>query len=90
MDGRRLKAELIVLATGYKGQDHLVATLFGDEVAARVGEIWGFDPRTQELRNMWCRTGQPKLWFTAGAFSQCRIYSKYLARQIKATELGLL
>jgi cation diffusion facilitator CzcD-associated flavoprotein CzcO len=90
MDGRRLKAELIVLATGYQGLDHLVATLFGDEVAARVGPIWGFDERTQELRNMWCRTGQPGLWFTAGAFSQCRIYSKYLARQIKASELGLI
>jgi len=90
MDGRRLKAELIVLATGYKGQDHLVATLFGDDVARRVGPIWGFDERTQELRNMWCRTGQPNLWFTAGAFSQCRIYSKYLARQIKAAELGLI
>jgi cation diffusion facilitator CzcD-associated flavoprotein CzcO len=90
MDGRRLKADLIVLATGYKGLDHLVAALFGEEVAARVGPIWGFDERTQELRNMWCRTGQPGLWFTAGAFSQCRIYSKYLARQIKATELGLI
>ncbi|MEJ2175342.1 MAG: NAD(P)/FAD-dependent oxidoreductase [bacterium] len=90
MDGRRLKAELIVLATGYKGQDHLVETLFGAEVAKRVGPIWGFDERTQELRNMWCRTGQPNLWFTAGAFSQCRIYSKYLARQIQAAELGLV
>ncbi len=90
MDGRRLKAELIVLATGYEGQEHLVATLFGDAVAQRVGPVWGFDERTQELRNMWCRSGQPNLWFTAGAFSQCRIYSKYLARQIKATELGLI
>jgi len=90
MDGRRLKAELIVLATGYKGQDHLVETLFGEEVAARVGPIWGFDERTQELRNMWVRTGQPGLWFTAGAFSQCRIYSKVLALQIKAAELGLV
>jgi len=90
MDGRRLKAELIVLATGYKGQDYLVESLFGGEVAARVGPIWGFDERTQELRNMWCRTGQPNLWFTAGAFSQCRIYSKYLARQIQAAELGLI
>jgi cation diffusion facilitator CzcD-associated flavoprotein CzcO len=89
-DGRRLKAELIVLATGYKGQDHLVATLFGDAVAQRVGPIWGFDERTQELRNMWSRTAQPHLWFTAGAFSQCRIYSKYLALQIKAAELGLI
>jgi cation diffusion facilitator CzcD-associated flavoprotein CzcO len=89
-DGRKLKAELIVLATGYKGQDHLVETLFGAAVAARVGPIWGFDERSQELRNMWARTGQPGLWFTAGAFSQCRIYSKLLALQIKAAELGLL
>jgi putative flavoprotein involved in K+ transport len=89
-DGRRLKADLIVLATGFKGQDHLVATLFGAEVAKQVGPIWGFDARTQELRNMWTRTGQPGLWFTAGAFSQCRNYSKYLARQIKASELGLI
>jgi putative flavoprotein involved in K+ transport len=89
-DGSLLKAELIVLATGYKGQDHLVETLFGAEVAQRVGPIWGFDARTQELRNMWTRTGQPGLWFTAGAFSQCRNYSKYLALQIKASELGLI
>jgi hypothetical protein len=27
---------------------------------------------------------------TGGAFSQCGVYSKYLALQIKATELGLL
>jgi len=89
-DGRALRADLIVLATGYKGQEHLVATLLGAEVAERVGPIWGFDPGTQELRNMWVRTGQPGLWFTAGAFSQCRIYSKYLALQIKASELGLI
>jgi cation diffusion facilitator CzcD-associated flavoprotein CzcO len=94
-DGARLKggglrpAELIVLATGYKGQEHLVETLFGAEVAQRVGPIWGFDPATQELRNMCMRTDQPGLWFTAGAFSQCRIYSKFLALQIKAAETGL-
>lgn len=88
-DGRTVKADLVVLATGYKGQDHLVGTLFEPEVAARVGPVWGFDPETQELRNMWTPTGQPGLWFTAGAFSQCRIYSKYLALQIKAKELGL-
>ncbi len=47
-DGARLRggatiaADLIVLATGYKGQDVLVRQLFGDAVAARVGPIWGF------------------------------------------------
>jgi putative flavoprotein involved in K+ transport len=89
-DGRRVAGELVVLATGYKGQDHLVQTLFGEEVARRVGRVWGFDERSQELRNMWTRTAQSNPWFTGGAFSQCRVYSKYLALQIKAAELGLM
>ena len=89
-DGRLLPAELAVLATGYKGQDHMVRALFGDTVAERAGPVWGFDPEIQELRNMWTRTGHPGLWFTAGAFSQCRNYSKYLALAIKAEELGLV
>ncbi len=89
-DGRKLQADAVVLATGFKGHDHMVNTLFGPQVAAKVGPIWGFDSRTQELRNMWTRTGQPGLWFTGGAFSQCRAYSKYLALQIKAGELGML
>ena len=38
---------------------------------------------------MWMRTGQGGLWFIAGSFAQCRIYSKYLALQIKAAEEGL-
>jgi hypothetical protein len=39
---------------------------------------------------MFTRTAQPGLWFIAGSFAQCRIYSKYLGLQIKACELGLL
>jgi putative flavoprotein involved in K+ transport len=88
-DGRTLAADLVVLATGYKGLEHLVRRLFGAGVADRVGPIWGFGD-TQELRNMFARTAQPGLWFIAGSLAQCRIYSKYLAQQIKAVELGLL
>jgi len=87
--GDTLAADLVVLATGYKGQEYLVRRLFGDDVAARVGPIWGFGDE-QELRNMFTRTAQPGLWFIAGSFAQCRIYSKYLALQIKACEVGLL
>jgi thioredoxin reductase len=87
--GETLAADLIVLATGYKGQEHLVGKLFGPDVARRVGPIWGFGDG-QELRNMFTRTAQPGLWFIAGSFAQCRIYSKYLGLQIKACELGLL
>jgi Pyridine nucleotide-disulphide oxidoreductase len=88
-DGDKLRADLIVLATGYKGQNHLVRKLFGDQVADRVGQIWGFG-EDQELRNMFTRTAQPGLWFIAGSLAQCRIYSKYLGLQIKACEVGLL
>jgi putative flavoprotein involved in K+ transport len=89
-NGSILKADLVVLATGYKGQDYIVGALFGAEVADRVGPIWGFNPDTQELRNMWTRTGQPGLWFTGGSFSQCRIYSRFIALQIDAIERGRL
>jgi putative flavoprotein involved in K+ transport len=88
-DGKKLPADLVVLATGYKGQEFLVQKLFGDEIAARVGPIWGFG-NGQELRNMFQRTKQRGLWFIAGSLAQSRIYSKYLALQIKAIEVGLL
>jgi cation diffusion facilitator CzcD-associated flavoprotein CzcO len=88
-EGGIIAADLIVLATGYKRQEELVRKLFGEAVAARVGTIWGFG-KTQELRNMYVRTGQPGLWFIAGGLAQCRIGSKQLALQIKAIEEGLI
>jgi thioredoxin reductase len=87
--GEMLPADLIVLATGYKGQDALVRKLFGDAVENRLGPIWGLG-EDHELRNMFTRTPQPGLWFIAGSFAQCRIYSKIIALQIKACELGLI
>ncbi|TDR93205.1 flavin-containing monooxygenase [Enterovirga rhinocerotis] len=88
-DGRTIPADLVVLGTGYKGQEELVAKLFGEETARRVGPIWGFGAG-EELRNMYVRTPQPGLWFIAGSLAQCRINSKFLALQIKAIEEGLL
>ena len=88
-NGDTLKADLIVLATGYRPQEELVRKLFGDAVAERVGSIWGFGEE-QELRNMYTRTRQAGLYFIAGSLAQCRINSKYLALQIKAIEEGLL
>jgi hypothetical protein len=87
--GETLSADLVVMATGYRRQEELVRKLFGEDVTMRVGTIWGFGA-SQELRNMYTRTGQPGLWFMAGGLPQCRIYSKYLALQIKAIEEGLL
>lgn len=88
-DGQIVPAELLVLATGYKNQQDTVRAYLGDAIADRIGPVWGFDDGG-ELRNMWRRTAQPGLWLTAGSLAQCRIFSRYLAIQIKALEEGLL
>ncbi|MGI4940287.1 MAG: flavin-containing monooxygenase [Janthinobacterium lividum] len=88
-DGTTVPADLIVLATGYYPQKELVRRALGQEIADRIGPVWGID-EDGELGNMFKRTPQPGLWFIAGGLAQCRINSKYLALQIKATELGIL
>ncbi len=88
-DGKIVPADLLVLATGYRGLSDLVAELLGADVAERIGPIWGFG-EDGELRNMFRRTAQPGLWFTAGSLAMSRIYSKFLALQIKACEEGLI
>jgi putative flavoprotein involved in K+ transport len=93
--GARLKAggtapaELLVLATGYLNQQETVRRYLGDTIADKTGPVWGFDDGG-ELRNMWRRTAQAGLWFTAGSLAQCRIFSRYLAIQIKALEEGII
>jgi putative flavoprotein involved in K+ transport len=57
-------------------------------VAERVGRS-GVRRRAGTAQHV-LRTPQPGLWFIAGSLAQCRIYSKYLALQIKALELGML
>ncbi|WP_421990582.1 flavin-containing monooxygenase [Roseococcus sp.] len=88
-DGSVQSADLLVLATGYHTQQELVRQLLGDRVAEKIGEVWGIGD-DGEMANMWKATAQPGLWFMAGALPQCRIYSKYLALQIKAIEEGLM
>jgi len=87
--GDSIQADLIVLATGYKNQQDTARVYLGDDVADKIGPVWGFSDRG-ELQNMWQRTAQPGLWFTAGSLAQCRIFSKFLALQIKAEEVGLI
>lgn len=88
-DGSVKLADLIVLATGYEGQAAAARRILGDEVGDRIGRVWGFDEEG-ELYGMWRPTGQRGLWFHAGGLAQCRIFSKVLALQIKARELGII
>lgn len=88
-DGTVVSANLLVLATGYKNQQDTARAYLGDAVADKIWPVWGYNDGG-ELRNMWVQTAQPGLWFTAGSLAQCRIFSRYLAIQIKALEEGLL
>jgi hypothetical protein len=88
-DGTIVPADVIVLGTGYYPQGELVRRALGEEMAARIGPVWGED-KDGELSNMFKRTPQEGVWFIAGSLTQARIYSKVMALQIKAIEEGLV
>ncbi|WP_200956459.1 NAD(P)-binding domain-containing protein [Nocardioides sp. Soil777] len=88
-DGSQLDADAVILATGYKNQQEGIRLLFEDEVADRVGPIWGFD-ENHVMRNLWVRTAQDGFWVMGGALMEARLYSTYLALQIKADLEGVL
>lgn len=96
-DGTEVSADLIVLATGYESMNGWVADLISQEVADKVGKVWGLGSDTRgdpgpwegELRNMWKPTQQEGLWFQGGNLQQTRHYSQFLALQLKARMEGL-
>jgi hypothetical protein len=63
--------------------------VLGEEMAERIGPVSGED-QDGELANMFKRTPQQGVWFIAGSLTQARVYSKYMALQIKAIEEGLI
>ncbi len=96
-DGTELPADLVVYATGYGSMNGWAADLMGQEVADRIGKVWGLGSDTPkdpgpwegEQRNMWKPTQVEGLWFHGGNLHQSRHYSQYLALQLKARMEGL-
>ncbi|KIT14916.1 NAD(P)/FAD-dependent oxidoreductase [Jannaschia aquimarina] len=96
-DGTELEADVIVLATGYGSMNGWAAQLISQDVADKVGKVWGLGSDTTkdpgpwegELRNMWKPTQQEGLWFHGGNLHQSRHYSQFLALQLKAREAGI-
>ncbi len=96
-DGTELEADVVVYATGFGSMNGWAADLMGQDVADRVGKVWGLGSDTTkdpgpwegEQRNMWKPTQQPGLWFHGGNLHQSRHYSLYLALQLKARYEGL-
>ncbi len=69
-DGVTRDFDLVVLATGYQDQQEGIRQSLGDEIADRVGRVWGFD-ENYIMRNMWQRTAQQNLWLTGGSLLDC-------------------
>jgi putative flavoprotein involved in K+ transport len=96
-DGTELPADLVVYATGYRSMNGWVAELISQEMADRVGKVWGLGSDTPkdpgpwegEERNMWKPTQLNALWFHGGNLHQSRYYSLYLALQLKARAVGI-
>jgi putative flavoprotein involved in K+ transport len=96
-DGTELPADLIVYATGYGSMNGWAADLIGQDVADKVGKVWGLGSDTPkdpgpwegEQRNMWKPTQQDALWFHGGNLHQSRHYSQFLGLQLKARMEGI-
>lgn len=87
-DGSELEADEIVFATGYQNMRTQTRTMFGDDIADAVGDVWGFNDEG-EMKVIWQRSGHPGFWFHGGNLAVCRFYSKLLALQIVGREAGL-
>ncbi|MHC9294097.1 NAD(P)-binding domain-containing protein [Mycobacterium sp. LTG2003] len=96
-DGTELPTDVVVYATGFGSMNGWAADLIGQDVADKVGKVWGLGSGTTkdpgpwegEQRNMWKPTQQENLWFHGGNLHQSRHYSLYLALQLKARYEGL-
>ncbi|PTM89202.1 NAD(P)/FAD-dependent oxidoreductase [Dietzia psychralcaliphila] len=95
--GATLPADIIVYATGYGSMNQWLTDLVSQQVADKVGKVWGYGSDTTrdpgpwegELRNMWKPTNVDQLWIHGGNLHQSRHYSKYLALQLKARMEGI-
>jgi putative flavoprotein involved in K+ transport len=96
-DGMELPADVVVYATGFGSMNGWAADLIGQDVADKVGKVWGLGSNTTkdpgpwegEQRNMWKPTQQENLWFHGGTLHQSRHYSFYLTLQLKARHEGI-
>jgi putative flavoprotein involved in K+ transport len=96
-DATELQADLIVYATGFEAPITRAAQILPEEMIHKVGRVWGLGsgipgdpgPWEGELRNIYKPTQQKSLWFMGGGFSGNRFFSRILALQIKARQVGL-
>ncbi|CAG5186715.1 uncharacterized protein ALTATR162_LOCUS11681 [Alternaria atra] len=86
--GREKEFDLVVFATGYTNTIESIRRTLGDEIASRVGPIWGVDEEG-EAKTAFRESGVPNLWIMVGFLPMTRYVSKLLALRLKALKEGI-
>lgn len=87
-DGTVIPFDLVVMATGFNNMQENNRRILGDDIADKLGKIWGFDEH-YTMRNMWKKTAQENLWIMGGALIDARVFSRFLAIQLVADLRGI-
>lgn len=87
--GRERKYDLVVFATGFSNAVDSIRAVLRDDVAKRLGPIWGIDEEG-EFKSVYKASGVPGLWVMAGYLPYTRYHAKRLALRIKASLEGLI
>jgi hypothetical protein len=88
-DGEILPAEEIIFATGYGNMRGTAEKILGKDALEGVGDMWGIDLETAEIRGLYKKVGGKGLWFVGGNLAFTRWHSRGLALGIAADLMGL-
>ncbi|KAF9534508.1 hypothetical protein CPB83DRAFT_844342 [Crepidotus variabilis] len=88
-DGQELPADVVVFCTGLSNVKETLREIFGEDVANSAPQIWGLNKEGEKM-GVFKEIGYKGLYVMMGDLSVSRFYSKHVAFQIKATEVGLL
>jgi putative flavoprotein involved in K+ transport len=97
VDGTEIDADVVIQATGFQSLHEMIAQIVSREVGDRIGKCWGLGSGTRndpgpwhgEPRNMYKPVAQENMWIQGGNLALSRIFSKFVALQIKARMEGV-
>lgn len=88
-DGTHLNPDLVICCTGYGGFKDSVDETLGEKYGNQLKKIWGLDCEG-EINGLYRDCGISNTYFMSGALPLTRVYSKPVALQILAQQLGKL
>jgi hypothetical protein len=87
-DGTEVDADVIVFATGFRGNlRQSVTSIVGSDTAAHLDDFFGLDAEG-EIRGLAKPIGHPGIWYFGGGTAHARFVSRTLAMQIAADVRG--